>query len=220
MEVALEDGSLWRMVQEEDSSARLQVPVPSRALPSLTSAGASLVEGTLVVDLEEQDASPLPTRSQRLSAPRNTLFFQDPTLDAINPELRKLGDKAGLLPLEGQPAELATQLKRELARRREDPHRDSLSLADGHLTGEDQLHGARLSTLHVDGRTPDDFSKYARLTPLILDSISSRLGSLSKEEIRSENNELRDQIRGLRSEIQKRREELHVGAGSMCNYSS
>mmetsp|Transcript_14967 Transcript_14967/g.41404 ORF Transcript_14967/g.41404 Transcript_14967/m.41404 type:complete len:297 (-) Transcript_14967:137-1027(-) len=60
----------------------------------------------------------------------------------------------------------------------------------------------------VPGGWAPDFAKYARLTPVILDTHLARLNSLSKDEIRSENERLRTEIESLRSEIRQRHAEL------------
>mmetsp|Transcript_24352 Transcript_24352/g.66410 ORF Transcript_24352/g.66410 Transcript_24352/m.66410 type:complete len:222 (-) Transcript_24352:161-826(-) len=211
--------------------------------PEVASEGAPvLVEGTLVENLggrPEKDASPSPRR--RCLAPKPTMFFkEEPIEDATDLELRKLGEAANSLPLEGHAAELATQLKRELlsmddgeiadgyfelprptgARVPSEVIPDAVghtnSVVEGRLVGEERL-ASKLADgtplLELGGRMPD-FSRYSRLSPLILESLGFRLGSLSKEEIRSENRELRDQISQLRSLVKKRREELRpAGSG-------
>jgi len=242
----LRDGQVKRLLDEAEAAEK-QAPAVERVLPgaslpskspppSASPRGATLVEGVLNEPSCRRDASPPPRRGMR--APKHTMVFEDSMLESIDPELRKLGDDATTLPLEGEVGELATQLKRELLKMSEDEltsgchdcpppahawmaptdevisekgTRNSYSMVDGQMLGEELLaeklaDGNTLSKLHVGDRTPD-FSGYSRLTPLIIESFSARLSSLSKEEIRSENQQLRDDISNLRSEIHRRRQE-------------
>lgn len=222
----LQDGSLEEWLRVDDLGPQAfpgerTVPgasMPSKTPPPLPEAAppcAFVVEGTLVEDLCEVPCEEDQSASRRARAPKPTMCFQEPVVNASNPELRKLGEEANSLPLEGELGELATQLKRELLSMNEKELADGYSdlpLPQGEEVVTERLigklgDGAPLAKLQVGGRTPD-FAGYSRLSPLVLESLSSRLGSLTKDEIRSENQTLRDEIGHLRSEVKCRHEEL------------
>merc|ERR1740123_1741857 len=57
-------------------------------------------------------------------------------------------------------------------------------------------------------RYTPDVESYSRLTPILLEQFRERLDGMSKEQIRQENENLRKEIGVLRTEVDRRKEDL------------
>mmetsp|Transcript_116096 Transcript_116096/g.375109 ORF Transcript_116096/g.375109 Transcript_116096/m.375109 type:complete len:278 (+) Transcript_116096:112-945(+) len=215
---------------EAELNKKLELRKRDESFSSKSGAKPTFAEDTL-------DDTPVQAR-RGLRAPKPTMHFDDPRdVVPADPALKNLEECIRSAPLEGELGQLSTQLKREMLEA-EERHasddqapraprstvvmtskgplppgvEDVIDVEEGQISfGKDGDMKQKLqrgaTRMHEDGGTPD-FCGHSRLTPILLESCGSRLATLTKEQIRSENDRLRSEVNGLREEIAHRRKEL------------